>query len=85
MKNPVTPSVPSGYEGSFYTTKNGCRLFLYDYKPHEKYISTIFIISGITGINHLKEKDLIDLLSYNQKRVVVVHPRGTGYSDGKTG
>ncbi|MFA6127686.1 MAG: alpha/beta fold hydrolase [Bacteroidales bacterium] len=85
MKNPLAPSVPSDDEGTFYTTKNGCRLFIYDYKPFENYRSTIFIISGITGINHLKEKDIIDLLSNNQNRVVVVHPRGTGYSDGKRG
>lgn len=85
MKNPVTPSIPSGDEGSFYTTKNGCRLFIYDYKPNENYASAIFILSGITGINHIKENDIIDLLSNNQNRVVVIHPRGTGYSDGKRG
>ena len=71
--------------GSFYTTKNGCRLFIYDYKPSDNYISTIFILSGITGINHEKEDDIIQLLSNNQNRVVVMHPRGTGYSEGKRG
>ncbi|MCX6224921.1 MAG: alpha/beta fold hydrolase, partial [Bacteroidia bacterium] len=55
------------------------------YKPQEKYASTIFIVSGITGINHIKENDIIQLLSNNQHRVVVIHPRGTGYSDGKRG
>jgi alpha-beta hydrolase superfamily lysophospholipase len=71
--------------GSFYTTRNGCRLFLYDYKPNDNYISTIYILSGITGINHEKDNDIIQLLSNNQNRVVILHPRGTGYSEGKRG
>ena len=85
LDSPAALSVPSGEERSFHTTKNGCRLFVYDYKPRGIYASTIFILSGITGINHEKEKDIIDLLSNNQNRVVVIHPRGTGYSEGKRG
>lgn len=68
-----------------YTTKNGCRLLIYEFKPGKEYASTIFILSGITGINHTKEQDIIQLLSNNQNRVVVIHPRGTGYSEGKRG
>jgi len=85
MNNPLPPGVPAGEEGSFTTTKNGCRLFIYDFKPGKEYASTIFILSGITGINHTKEQDIIQLLSNNQNRVVVIHPSGTGYSDGKRG
>lgn len=72
-------------EGHFYKVRDGNQLFIYDYKPIENYNSTIFIISGITGINHNSEKDIIDLLANNENRVVVVHPRGTGYSDGTRG
>jgi alpha-beta hydrolase superfamily lysophospholipase len=72
-------------EGYFVTVNGGQRLFIYDSKPIENYNSTIFIISGITGINHHREKDLIDLLAHNENRVVIVHPRGTGYSDGTRG
>jgi alpha-beta hydrolase superfamily lysophospholipase len=85
MKDPNRTLASPDNEGSFYTTKNGCRLFVYDYKPNRNYLTTIFIVSGITGINHVKERDIIDLLSNNQNRVVVVHPRGTGYSEGKRG
>jgi alpha-beta hydrolase superfamily lysophospholipase len=85
MKNVDTPVIKDKNEGIFFTVKDGHRLFVYDYYPIHDYLSTIFIISGITGINHNKEKDIIDLLSNNENRVVVIHPRGTGYSDGVRG
>jgi alpha-beta hydrolase superfamily lysophospholipase len=83
MKN--TPVMKDKNEGIFFTVKDGHRLFIYDYYPIHHYRSTIFIIAGITGINHNREKDIIDLLSNNENRVVVIHPRGTGYSDGVRG
>ncbi len=83
--NLSAPGVATDYNASFYTTANGCRLFVYDYKPTESYHSTIFILSGITGINHTKEQDIIQILSNGQNRVVVIHPRGTGYSEGTRG
>jgi len=43
------------------------------------------MISGITGINHKNEEDIINILSCNKNRIVVVHPRGTGYSEGERG
>ena len=60
-------------------------MFVYDLQPIENYHSTIFVISGITGINHHSEKDVIEQLSNNKNRIVVMHPRGTGYSEGKRG
>jgi alpha-beta hydrolase superfamily lysophospholipase len=72
-------------EGFFYQVRDGCRLFVYNYRPIENYKAVVFIISGITGINHTKEKDIIELLSNKENRVVVIHPRGTGYSGGKRG
>ncbi len=83
--NPEQPKVSSPGEGYLFTTKNGCRLFVYDYQPLENYKSAIFIISGITGINHNAENDIIEQLGNTENRVVVIHPRGTGYSDGKRG
>jgi pimeloyl-ACP methyl ester carboxylesterase len=85
MGNPIRPGTASDQEGHFYKTKNGCQLFIYDYRPKGEYKSTIFVLSGITGINHIKENDVIQLLSHQQNRVVVIHPRGTGYSEGKRG
>jgi len=85
MKNLERPKVSSENEGYFFMTKNGCQLFIYDYQPIENYNTTIFIISGITGINHNIEKDIIEQLSNNNNRVVIIHPRGTGYSEGKRG
>jgi alpha-beta hydrolase superfamily lysophospholipase len=85
MKNSETPTMPVDSEGYFYQVKDGSKLFVYDYKPIQNYKATIFIISGITGINHKSEKDIIELLSNNENRVVVIHPRGTGYSDGTRG
>jgi alpha-beta hydrolase superfamily lysophospholipase len=85
MKNLAKPELKDKSEGSFYKAKDGCKLFIYDYRPVEHYNATIFIISGITGINHKNEKDITELLSNNENRVVVIHPRGTGYSDGVRG
>jgi alpha-beta hydrolase superfamily lysophospholipase len=85
MKNFEKPEIIDKSEGHFFKVRDGLQLFIYDYIPIENYNSTIFIISGITGINHNSEKDIIELLSNNENRVVVIHPRGTGYSDGKRG
>jgi alpha-beta hydrolase superfamily lysophospholipase len=82
MKNFDKPDLVNKNEGNFLKVRDGLKIFIYDYRPIENYNSTIFIISGITGINHNSEKDIIELLSDNENRVVVIHPRGTGYSDG---
>ncbi len=85
MKNFDKPELFDKNEGSFFKVRDGFQIFIYDYRPIENYNSTIFIISGITGINHNSEKDIIELLSNKEDRVVVIHPRGTGYSDGARG
>lgn len=85
MKNSDRPKVSSAEEGYFFLTKNECQLFIYEYQPNENYNKTIFIIAGITGINHFLEKDIIEQLSNYKNRIVVIHPRGTGYSEGKRG
>lgn len=85
FKNNDKPEFINKKEGHFVEMRDGLKLFIYDYVPMDKYASTIFIISGITGINHNNEKELIDVLSNNENRVVVIHPRGTGYSDGIRG
>jgi len=72
-------------EGSFFTVSNGIKIFIYEYLPKSEFKSTIYIVSGITGINHKAEQDIIEKLSNNENRLVVIHPRGTGYSEGKRG
>ncbi|MFM9910295.1 MAG: alpha/beta fold hydrolase [Chitinophagaceae bacterium] len=84
MKNIQATTAPNN-DGYFYKTIDGNRIFIYDYQPSEKYAATIFIVTGITGINHHTEKDIIEQLSNSENRVVVIHPRGTGYSDGVRG
>jgi len=84
-KNPDRP-IPSVSEaGTFVTVRDGIKIFVYEFVPASDFKNTIYIISGITGINHKSEKDIIELLSNNENRVVVIHPRGTGYSEGKRG
>jgi alpha-beta hydrolase superfamily lysophospholipase len=85
MKNSTMQEIVNKRKGIFFRVKDGHQLFMYDSQPAGHYDATIFIISGITGINHHKEKDIIELLANNENRVVVIHPRGTGYSDGKRG
>ncbi len=72
-------------DGFYYSAADGCKLFVFNYEPIRQYKVTIYIIAGITGINHHNEKDIIEVLANNENRVVVIHPRGTGYSGGVRG
>jgi alpha-beta hydrolase superfamily lysophospholipase len=85
MKNPDRPIPEENETGTFITVRDGIEIFVYEYAPVRDFKNTIYIISGITGINHKSEKDIIELLSNNENRVVVIHPRGTGYSEGIRG
>lgn len=85
MKNPDRPIPAADEEGSFITVRDGIKIFVYEYIPENEFKNTIFVVSGITGINHKNEKEIIDILCNNENRVVVIHPRGTGYSEGKRG
>jgi alpha-beta hydrolase superfamily lysophospholipase len=85
MKNVDRPVPDEMEDGLFITVKDGTKIFVYEYVPKIEFTCTIYIISGITGINHKSEKDIIERLSCNKNRIVVIHPRGTGYSEGKRG
>jgi alpha-beta hydrolase superfamily lysophospholipase len=85
IKNLDRPIPVDNEDGYFITVRDGVKIFVYEYAPISGFENTIFIISGITGINHKSEKDIIELLSNNENRVVVIHPRGTGYSEGTRG
>ncbi len=79
------PAIPVEKGGFFVKTSNGGNLYVYDVKPSGNYGATIYLISGITGINHHAEREIIEQLSNKKHRVVVIHPRGTGYSEGSRG
>jgi len=85
MKNPDRQSPASEAEGYFLTVRDGVKIFVSEHLPADGSKNTIYIFSGITGVNHNNEKDLIGLLSNRENRVVVIHPRGTGYSEGTRG
>ncbi len=85
MNNYSKPDIINEKGGYYFKTIDNINLFIYDYQPIENYTSTIFFISGITGINHDAEKDIIELLSNKKNRIVVIHPRGTAFSEGKRG
>ncbi len=84
-KNPDRPFPVEKEAGKFISVRDGTNIFVYEYIPDCEVKCTIYIVSGITGINHKSENDLIGLLSNNKNRVVVIHPRGTGYSEGRRG
>lgn len=71
--------------GHFFKVSDGSEIYVWEHVPVINPSKTIYIISGVTGINHNSEKDIIDLLSNNKNRVVIIHPRGTGYSEGIRG
>ncbi len=85
MENSVRPGPVNEKGGYFFTARDGSEIYIWEYNPVPNPSKTIYIISGITGINHKSEEDLIDILGNNTNRVVVIHPRGTGYSDGERG
>ena len=85
MKNHVRQSPDNDEEGYFLTVRDGLKIFVSEHIPAGGSKNTIYIISGVTGINHNNEKDIIALLSNSENRVVVIHPRGTGYSEGTRG
>ncbi len=85
MMNPDRQSPASDAEGYFLTVRDGSKIFVSEHSPAGGSKNTIYIFSGITGINHNNEKDIIGLLSNSENRVVVIHPRGTGYSEGIRG
>lgn len=85
MHNLPRPPLPSNAPGQFYTMADGARLFVHEDLPAGPVHTTIFVVAGITGINHERDADVIEALSATGVRVVVIHPRGTGYSDGERG
>jgi alpha-beta hydrolase superfamily lysophospholipase len=85
MRNYDRPVPADNEAGAFVTVGDGTKIFVYEYVPAVNFKNTIYIISGITGINHKSESDIIELLGNNENRVIVIHPRGTGYSEGKRG
>ena len=85
VKNTARPEITKDEQENFHITQDGVKLFVYEYIPTFDHKCTVFIISGITGINHNREKDIIEQLSNNENRIVAIHPRGTGYSEGKRG
>lgn len=85
VENSVRPTPVNEKGAFFFTAGDGSEIFIREYIPAVNPAKTIYIISGITGINHKGEKEIIDILSNNTNRVVVVHPRGTGYSEGERG
>lgn len=85
MPNPVRHEPDNEKEGYYLTVKDGTEIYVWELAPTSENRRTVFIISGITGINHNRDKEVIDLLSSDETRVVVIHPRGTGYSEGARG
>ena len=85
LENSARPSPVYDMGGYFFTARDGSKIYIREYIPAVNPANTIYIMAGITGINHKSEEDIIDILSHNANRVVVVHPRGTGYSEGVRG
>ena len=85
VKNTERPHLSNDNEGKFYTVSDGTQLFYSVYMPDNTPKKTIYIISGYTGINHITDLDVIETLANDVNKVVTIHPRGTGYSEGKRG
>jgi alpha-beta hydrolase superfamily lysophospholipase len=71
-------------EGNMRVVSDGTEIFVYTAEKNSRG-PVIYVLAGITGINHYKESDIINLLCSDKNNAVVIHPRGTGYSDGRRG
>jgi pimeloyl-ACP methyl ester carboxylesterase len=85
MENNARSEPVSGEGGYFIKVRDGKKIYVWENNPVGDPLKTVYLISGITGINHRSEDDIIDILGHGTNRVVVVHPRGTGYSEGDRG
>ena len=85
MRNVERPFLENEDEGYFFRVSDGTQIFYSIYMPSNVPQKTIYIISGYTGINHNTDRDIIEILGNNTNRVVTIHPRGTGYSEGNRG
>jgi len=72
MKNFDRPIPADNEEGSFITVRDGIEIFVYEYVPSGDFNNTIYIVSGITGINHKSEKDIIERLTNNENRWEII-------------
>ena len=85
MNNP-TRAVPAADDpGQLLPMADGTEIYKYVRSPAGEPDATVYVIAGITGINHIAENDVLEALGGEHHRVVVFHPRGTGYSGGKRG
>ena len=85
VDNSVRPEPVNEKGGYFFTARDGSEIYIWEYIPVINPSTTVYIISGITGINHNSEGEIIDILGSESNRVIVIHPRGTGYSEGVRG
>ena len=59
MKNPDRQIPEENETGTFVTVRDGTEIFAYEYVPSSEFKNTIYIVSGITGINHKMKKTLL--------------------------
>lgn len=60
MKNPDRPIPAVNEAGTLVTVRDGIRIFVYEFVPASDFKNTVYIVSGITGINHKSDKDIIE-------------------------
>jgi alpha-beta hydrolase superfamily lysophospholipase len=85
MENPPRPEPPQADEGYFFTASDGVDIFIYEERESGRPKQLLFLLSGVTGINHRNEQRIIDTLADEGRWVIIIHPRGTGFSEGIRG
>ena len=83
-QNPPRPKLPADDVGKLLSVE-GDEIYTREYFLNKNHSQTIYIVSGPTGINHHHETQLIKALLSTDSRVIVIHPFGAGYSEGKRG
>ena len=85
MDNGKRPMNPDSKSSSYFTVSDGAKLFYYETEPANSINLLVIVVPGITGIDHrMQSVDMKPLIDAGVS-VCILHPRGTGYSDGVRG
>lgn len=80
----VSSYFPSDTNPGYFTTNDGLRLYYSKYLP-DTCRGIVVYVTGITGLDSGRQTEFVDSLLANGFGVYFLHPRGTGYSQGRRG
>lgn len=81
-RDATVPTPPSGPGHGWYYASDGTRLYERVYKTESPRRGIVLYIAGITGLGGDEQPEFVAAMVGRGLEVRVLHPRGTGFSDG---